>query len=52
MAVECEVLTSGTLNGLKTAVNSFFATNTKRLVSMSLGIKDGEYAAMLLVWSD
>jgi hypothetical protein len=52
MAIECEVLTSSTLNGLKTLVNGFFASNTKRLVSVSHGVKDGEYTALILTFGE
>ncbi len=52
MAIECETLSSGTLAGLKTLVNNFFASNTDRLVNVSLGIRDGEYVAMILTFGE
>jgi hypothetical protein len=52
MAIESQVFSASTLNALKTQIDSFFASNTKRLVSVSHGIRDGEYTAIILTFGE
>jgi hypothetical protein len=52
MPIESQVLTATTPNNLKTQINEFFLTNTKRLVSVSYGVKDGEYTALILTFGE
>jgi hypothetical protein len=52
MPIESQVLTPTTPNNLKTQINEFLSTNTKRLVSVSYGVKDGEYTALILTFGE
>ena len=50
--IECQTFTAATLNGLKTAVNTFFSTHPENdwssLIGFNYAVVAGEYTAMIL----